>query len=193
MRAERERGIPALGFCRYIISATAPFLPSDLAGLRRDAPLVARRFLAHGASFASGRLVGAMGRHAQWGQVRFRGFCGGDPKVEPGHDNEQDDKLTVPLSSRPGQYACFHLFLDHCEIFRKTIAEHCSDNGFAPSITCYKAPFFSAPLNICEQMRRAEVAHKIEMHPENLAGTGRDTFKFLPLASAQIRSGCETL
>ena len=97
------------------------------------------------------------------------------------------------LSFRPGQHACFYLFLDHCEIFRKTIAEHCSDKGFAPSITCDKAPFFSAPFNICEQMRRAEVAHKIEMHPENLAGTGRDTFKFLALASAQIRSGCQTL
>jgi len=34
---------PALGFRRYIISATAPFLPGDLPGLRADAPLVARR------------------------------------------------------------------------------------------------------------------------------------------------------
>ena len=34
---------PALGFRRYIISATAPFLLGDLPGLRADAPLVARR------------------------------------------------------------------------------------------------------------------------------------------------------
>ena len=50
-----------LGCIAAIISATAPFLPSDLAGLRRDAPLVARRFLAHGASFASGPGSGAPG------------------------------------------------------------------------------------------------------------------------------------
>jgi nucleoside-diphosphate-sugar epimerase len=33
----------ALGFCRYIISATTPFSPDDLPDLRADAPLVARR------------------------------------------------------------------------------------------------------------------------------------------------------
>src|SRR3981081_2557028 len=31
---------PAIGFCRYIISATTPFLPDDLADLRADGPLV---------------------------------------------------------------------------------------------------------------------------------------------------------
>jgi nucleoside-diphosphate-sugar epimerase len=34
---------PALGFGKYIISATTPFLPEDLAGLRTDAPGVVRR------------------------------------------------------------------------------------------------------------------------------------------------------
>jgi UDP-glucose 4-epimerase len=34
---------PALGFRKYIISATTPFLPEDLAGLRLDAPQVVRR------------------------------------------------------------------------------------------------------------------------------------------------------
>jgi UDP-glucose 4-epimerase len=34
---------PRIGFGRYIISATTPFLPGDLAELRRDAPLVTRR------------------------------------------------------------------------------------------------------------------------------------------------------
>jgi UDP-glucose 4-epimerase len=34
---------PALGFRRYIISATTPFLPEDLAELRRNAPGVLRR------------------------------------------------------------------------------------------------------------------------------------------------------
>jgi UDP-glucose 4-epimerase len=34
---------PAIGFCRYIISATTPFLPDDLRDLRTDGPLVVRR------------------------------------------------------------------------------------------------------------------------------------------------------
>jgi len=34
---------PAIGFGRYIISATTPFSPEDLPDLRRDAPLAARR------------------------------------------------------------------------------------------------------------------------------------------------------
>jgi nucleoside-diphosphate-sugar epimerase len=34
---------PAIGFRRYVISATTPFLPADLVELRADAPLVVRR------------------------------------------------------------------------------------------------------------------------------------------------------
>lgn len=34
---------PAIGFGRYIISATTPFSPADLAGLAQDAPAVVRR------------------------------------------------------------------------------------------------------------------------------------------------------
>jgi nucleoside-diphosphate-sugar epimerase len=34
---------PAIGFGRYIISATTPFTPADLPGLRADAPAVVRR------------------------------------------------------------------------------------------------------------------------------------------------------
>jgi len=34
---------PAIGFARYIISATTPFLPDDLLALRSDAPAVVRR------------------------------------------------------------------------------------------------------------------------------------------------------
>jgi nucleoside-diphosphate-sugar epimerase len=34
---------PAIGFRKYIISATTPFLPDDLPGLRVDAPRVVRR------------------------------------------------------------------------------------------------------------------------------------------------------
>ena len=34
---------PALGFGRYIVSATTPFTPADLTELRRDAPSVVRR------------------------------------------------------------------------------------------------------------------------------------------------------
>jgi UDP-glucose 4-epimerase len=37
------RHAPALGFRRYIVSATTPFTPDDLAGLRRDAPALVRR------------------------------------------------------------------------------------------------------------------------------------------------------
>jgi nucleoside-diphosphate-sugar epimerase len=39
LAAERA---PTLGFRKYIISATTPFLPDDLAALRRDAPAVVR-------------------------------------------------------------------------------------------------------------------------------------------------------
>jgi nucleoside-diphosphate-sugar epimerase len=34
---------PTIGFGRYIVSATTPFTPADLAGLRADAPTVVRR------------------------------------------------------------------------------------------------------------------------------------------------------
>jgi UDP-glucose 4-epimerase len=34
---------PRLGFGRYVVSATTPFVPDDLAELRRDAPTVVRR------------------------------------------------------------------------------------------------------------------------------------------------------
>jgi nucleoside-diphosphate-sugar epimerase len=37
------RHAPALGFRRYIVSATTPFLADDLADLRRDAAAVVRR------------------------------------------------------------------------------------------------------------------------------------------------------
>jgi UDP-glucose 4-epimerase len=36
---------PAIGFGRYIITATSPFVPGDLAALRADAPAVVRRHL----------------------------------------------------------------------------------------------------------------------------------------------------
>jgi UDP-glucose 4-epimerase len=35
--------VPSIGFGRYIVSATTPFMPGDLAELRRDAPSVVRR------------------------------------------------------------------------------------------------------------------------------------------------------
>jgi UDP-glucose 4-epimerase len=35
---------PAIGFGRYIISATTPFTPADLQGLRMDAPAVVRQY-----------------------------------------------------------------------------------------------------------------------------------------------------
>jgi UDP-glucose 4-epimerase len=41
-RVALERA-PAIGFGRYIVSATTPFGPDDLAGLRADAPAVVRR------------------------------------------------------------------------------------------------------------------------------------------------------
>jgi UDP-glucose 4-epimerase len=34
---------PAIGFRKYVISATTPFLPDDLPDLRIDAPLVVRQ------------------------------------------------------------------------------------------------------------------------------------------------------
>jgi UDP-glucose 4-epimerase len=45
---------PALGFARLIVSATTPFGPDDLAGLRRDAPAVlARRYPEQPALYAA--------------------------------------------------------------------------------------------------------------------------------------------
>ena len=41
-RCALERA-PAIGFGRYIVSATTPFTPDDLAALREDAPAVVRR------------------------------------------------------------------------------------------------------------------------------------------------------
>jgi UDP-glucose 4-epimerase len=47
---------PALGFGRYIVSATAPFEPEDLAALRtRAADVVARRIPEYAAEFARRR------------------------------------------------------------------------------------------------------------------------------------------
>lgn len=44
---------PAIGFAKYIISATTPFLPADVADLRTDAPgVVARRVPAYAAAYA---------------------------------------------------------------------------------------------------------------------------------------------
>jgi nucleoside-diphosphate-sugar epimerase len=43
-RVALERA-PALGFGRYIVSATTPFTPDDLAELRTDAPAVVRRLV----------------------------------------------------------------------------------------------------------------------------------------------------
>jgi UDP-glucose 4-epimerase len=44
---------PAIGFGRYIVSATTPFRPEDLAELRRDAPAVVRRHVPdHEAEYA---------------------------------------------------------------------------------------------------------------------------------------------
>lgn len=44
---------PAIGFAKYIISATTPFTPEDLAELRHDAPAVLRRRVpSHAAEYA---------------------------------------------------------------------------------------------------------------------------------------------
>jgi len=74
---------PRVGFGRYIISATTPFEPGDLAELRRDAPAVLRRrelgwrpahdfdavlgrLEAGGEAFSPlARLIGSKGYHAQ--------------------------------------------------------------------------------------------------------------------------------
>jgi UDP-glucose 4-epimerase len=44
-----------LGFGRYIISATSPFTPGDLAALRSDAPAVVRRLFPDYSSLYEGR------------------------------------------------------------------------------------------------------------------------------------------
>lgn len=46
---------PAIGFGRYIISATTPFSPDDLAELRRDAPAVVQRLFPDAAGLYAAR------------------------------------------------------------------------------------------------------------------------------------------
>ncbi len=65
---------PALGFGRYIISATTPFTPDDLAELRTNAPLVLKR-----------RVPGYEGEYARRGWKMF-------PSIERVYVNERARK-----------------------------------------------------------------------------------------------------
>ena len=71
---------PAIGFGKYVISATTPFLPEDLAQLRVDAPAALRRRVpGHEAEYArlGWRMFGAIGR--VYDNARARRELGWEP------------------------------------------------------------------------------------------------------------------
>jgi UDP-glucose 4-epimerase len=77
---------PAIGFGRYIVSATTPFRPSDLAELRADAPAVVRRlFPDFEAIYASRgwRLFPSLGR--VYANERARSELGWSPRWDFRH------------------------------------------------------------------------------------------------------------
>ena len=76
---------PQLGFGKYIISATTPFTPGDLAGLRADAPAVVRRlFPGYEAEYArrGWRMFPSIGR--VYVNARARAELGWSPRYDFG-------------------------------------------------------------------------------------------------------------
>ena len=85
-------------------------------------------------------------------------------QANPDSRRTGDGSLTPRLPFRAGQDACSYFFLNYSEIFWMTIAEDRGDQGLASAVARDKASFLPAPLDLREQMRRAEVADKVEMH-----------------------------
>src|SRR5215218_2433749 len=77
---------PALGFGRYIISATTPFTRDDLAVLRADAPAVVRRlFPDHQAVYAQRRWTMFPGIERVYVNARARRDLGWSPRYDFRH------------------------------------------------------------------------------------------------------------
>jgi nucleoside-diphosphate-sugar epimerase len=100
------RRAPVLGFRRYIISATTPFLPEDLHDLRADAPLAARRRVpGYEAVFAQHHWKMAQGIDRVYVNARARSELGWSPR----HDFaslvarlQTGEDLRSPLALRVG-------------------------------------------------------------------------------------------
>jgi len=100
------RHAPTLGFRRYIISATTPFLPEDLADLRTDAPQVVRRRVpAYETAYAQHHWKMAPGIDRVYVNARARSELGWSPR----HDFasliarlQAGDDLRSPLARRVG-------------------------------------------------------------------------------------------
>jgi UDP-glucose 4-epimerase len=101
---------PRVGFARYIISATTPFSPDDLAELRADAPAVVRRLFPQ-----SGPLYAAL---------RWRMF----PSLDRVYVNE---RARAELGWRP-KYDFAHVLdcLAHGADFRSALARQVGSKGY---------------------------------------------------------------
>jgi UDP-glucose 4-epimerase len=77
---------PAIGFGRYIVTATTPFTRDDLAELRADAPAVVRRLYPHyEAIYAERGWRMAPGIERVYVNERARAELGWEPKYDFGH------------------------------------------------------------------------------------------------------------
>jgi UDP-glucose 4-epimerase len=77
---------PAIGFGRFVVSATTPFTPADLAGLRSDAPAVVRRlFPAYEAAYAERGWSMFPGIERVYVNDRARSQLGWSPLYDFGH------------------------------------------------------------------------------------------------------------
>ena len=77
---------PAIGFGRYVVSATTPFTPGDLAELREDAPGVVRRLFPHYEAVYAARgwrMFGGVDR--VYVNDRARRDLGWEPRWDFGH------------------------------------------------------------------------------------------------------------
>ena len=93
---------PAIGFARYIVSATTPFTRSDLAELRRDAPAVVRRLVpayAHEYARRGWTMFESIDR--VYDNAKARAELGWEPKVDFAHTiarMRDEDDLRSPLA-----------------------------------------------------------------------------------------------
>jgi len=97
---------PAIGYARYIVSATTPFMRGDLAELRRDAPAVVRRLVPEYANEYERRgwtMFESIDR--VYDNAKARGELGWEPKVDFAHAiarMRDEDDLRSPLARAVG-------------------------------------------------------------------------------------------
>ena len=98
---------PAIGFRKYIISATTPFHPDDLAALRVDAPRVVRQHIpeyeAEYVSGAAGRCFQASEESTSMGAPE-QNSAGGRATTSPRSDRPLEAGGRSAKSSRPSRW-----------------------------------------------------------------------------------------